>query len=246
LLFLRCSALFTALALLAASAFASTGSPAPVLRAYGPGGPHQALQECADLYRDLHGVSVGIIKAGPAELAKRLRTDGDIYFTGAEYMLEDFVEENPGVIDLHTVDELFQRRIGILVREGNPLGIKGIACLRRDEVDLVVADLENMESFLAPVCGDKPSLGPKQIYTGADGVNAWCSSPEIDAWVTYKSWHLELEEYSDFIEIPCDHALRSTMVAITSRSENRKAAQHFIDFLKSPEARRIFVEHGWE
>lgn len=70
--------------------------------------------------------------------------------------------------------------------------------------------------------------------------------PELDAWVTYKSWHVGLEEETDFIEIPGAHALRYTPVALTTRTPHRREARQFIAFLKSPEARSIFVAHGWE
>lgn len=241
----RSFALLAALLLYAASSSASMGSPATQLRLYGPGGPHHALQECANLYFERHGVVVGVTRAGPVELARRLKEDGDIYFTGAEYMLEDFARENPNLIDVSTAEEIFERRVGILVRKGNPLDIKGAHSLRSEKVDLMVADLENMESFLGPE-GERPSKAPRRVFKGSDGLKAWRSSPEIDAWITYKSWHLPLEDESEFIEYACHHSLRHTMVAITHRSEKRKEAKHFIDFLKSQEARRIFLKHGWE
>jgi accessory colonization factor AcfC len=82
-------------------------------------------------------------------------------------------------------------------------------------------------------------------YTGQQGAAAWLSTPEIDAWVTYRSWHFFLEAESDFIEIPGDAGLRFTPVALTRQTPNREAALQFISFLKSEEARRVFEEHGW-
>jgi len=224
---------------------ASTNESAGVLRAYGPGGPHHALKECADLFRERHGVTVEVFKASPAELTSKLGEDGDIYFGGAEYMLDDFARENPGVIDLSSVEKLQPRRIGIVVRKGNPLKIKGLECLQRDDIDLLVVNLEKMTQFYAPTHDGMRNLR-RQVTTGQEGVATWRSSRELDAWVTYKSWHVFLGGESEFIEIPGDHALRFTPVALTRRTPHRAAALQFIAFLKSPEARRIFVEHGWE
>lgn len=218
---------------------------AALLRAYGPGGPHHALQEAADLYKERHGVTVLVVRAGPGELAKRLREDGDVYFTGAEFMLEEFVSKHPNLLDPKTIEKLYPRRVGLLVRKGNPLDIKGVDCLARKDVDLMAVHLEGMEPFLETTDGERIGA-PRLVFTGHEGVEVWRSSKEIDAWITYKSWHVWLEAESDFIEFSCDHALRHTMVAIPHRTPNREAALKFIEFLKTPEAREVFLDHGWE
>jgi accessory colonization factor AcfC len=236
------AALSAGLLLPAAPAGATTGG---VLRAYGPGGPHHVLQECADLFEQKHGVAVEIVRALPGELAEKLREDGDLYFGGAEFMLEEFARENPGVLDMASAEKLHPRRVGVLVRKGNPLDIKGLDCLQRDGVDILAVKLENMTQLHEPGRHTRSNVR-RRVYTGQDGVREWRSSPELDAWVTYESWHVSLEEESDFVEIPGDHARRFTVMALTDRTPNRQAALHFMGFLKSPEARSLFVEHGWE
>ena len=84
------------------------------------------------------------------------------------------------------------------------------------------------------------------MTTGQQGIALWRSSPELDAWATYKSWHVELESETEFIEIPGDHAARSTPLALTRRTPHREAALQFIAFLKSPAARRIWSSTGWD
>lgn len=231
--------------MLAATAQASTDSPRKVLRVYGPGGPHHVLEECADLFRERHGVEIAVIRALPHELEQRLREDGDIYYGGAEYMLEQFNRRNPGVLDMDSAEKLHPRRIGIVVRKGNPLNIRGIDDLKRAEIDLLDVKLENMRHLHGTLPGKVGDIR-HFVYTGQEGATRWLAVPEIDAWVTYKSWHVSLEADSDFIEIPGDHALRFTPVALTHRTPHRQEAQHFITFLKSAEARQIFAEHGWD
>ena len=233
------------LLLLAGAAGGSTEMPAKVLRVYGPGGPHHVLTECAERFREKHGLTVAVIRALPHELEQRLREDGDIYYGGAEYMLEEFAQRNPGVLDVSSAENLHPRRIGIVVRKGNPLNIDGIEDLAGEDVDLLDVRLENMRHFH----GDRPGQGSnirRLVFTGQQGVAAWLASPEIDAWVTYKSWHVRLEADADFIEIPGEQALRYTPVALTQRTPHRQEALQFISYLKSEEARRIFAEHGWD
>ena len=77
-----------------ATSTAAADTQNKMLRVYGPGGPHHVLQECADIYLDRTGVDVAVIKALPYDLERKLPEDGDIYYGGAEYMLEDFNRKN--------------------------------------------------------------------------------------------------------------------------------------------------------
>ena len=223
---------------------ASTNASSKVLRVYGPGGPHHVIEECAKLFTEKHGVSIAVIKAFPHDLEKKLREDGDIYYGGAEYMLEDFARSNPGVLDLTSRENLHPRRIGVLVRKGNPLDIMGTECLSEAGVEILDVKLENMREFHGKSSGLSSNIRRFE-YTGQQGASAWLSTPEIDAWVTYKTWHLFLEENSDFIEISGAAGLRFTPIALTQQTPHRQAATKFISFLKSEEARQIFEEHGW-
>jgi accessory colonization factor AcfC len=228
-----------------ATATASTGTQDKVLRVYGPGGPHQVLLECADLYFERTGVNVAVIRALPYDLERNLPKDGDIYYGGAEYMLEDFDRKNPGVLVVSTAEKLHARRIGIIVRKGNPLSINGVDALSGEAVDLLDVKLEKMRNFYGNPANKLGNVS-HLVYTGRQGLSAWLSYPDLDAWVTYKSWHALISEDADFIEIPSDNALRYTPVALTTRTMYRQEAMAFINFLKSKEARIVFAKHGWE
>lgn len=238
-------------AVLAAFLFLPTGnawaeeSAGTVLRAYGPGGPHHVIGECAELFKLRYGIAVGVIRASPLELAKRLKEDGDIFFTGAEYMLEEFVEEYSDIIDPATAVKLHPRQVGIVVREGNPHGIMGVECLGKDGVVLMAANLEEMGPFLSPDGTGRAKVALR-AQTGFEGMKAWRANSEIDAWLTYRSWHRELKDGSVFIEIPWAEARRHTMAAVTEGTDKREEALKFIEFLKSSEAREIFLKHGWD
>lgn len=237
----KCWVFVAILLLYAATVGASTEVSTRVLRVYGPGGPHHVIKECAQLFSARHGV---IVQVKPHDLKQQLDEDVDIYYGGAEYMLEDFALRNPGVLDITTLENLHPRRIGILVREGNPLKIMGTEDLREEGVDLLDVQLENMRHLHGAPSGLSSNIR-HFAYTGQQGVNAWRSSPELDAWVTYKTWHLALEAESDFIEIPGAAGLRYTPMALTQQTPHRQEAMNFISFLKSAEARQIFKEHGW-
>lgn len=225
-------------------ALAMAETEVETLRAYGPGGPHHVLQKCAELYRQKSGIAVEVIKALPHDLARRLPLDGDIYYGGAEYMLHDFNKQNPGTLNMETAQKLKPRRIGIIVRKGNPLNIQGIEDLSRDGVRLLDVKLEKMRHFYGNP-GNELRNVKRLEYTGQNGVKAWLDSPEIDAWVTYETWYAMLSEQADFIEIPGEHGVRHLPMALTTRTPHQQEALEFIRFLESQEAHEIFNEHGW-
>lgn len=226
------------------TAQASTDIPSKVLHVYGPGGPHRAIQECADQFEQKNRTKVKVFKALPFDIEQRLPVDGDIYYGGAEYMLEEFNKINPGVLKMETMEKLAPRQIGIIVRKGNPLNIKETADLNRSGIDLLDVKLENMRHFYG-----NPNYALQNVshmeYTGRQGVSAWQNYPEIDAWVTYKTWHTFLSDTSEFIEIPTDDAIRHIPIALTKRTEQHAEAVEFIRFLKSDQAQQIFKKHGW-
>jgi len=226
------------------TAAANTTTPVS-LRVYGPGGPHHVIKECADLFQKERNIEVKIIKALPYTLGERLRTDGDIYYGGAEYMLENFINKNPDVLNLSSVTTLHPRRIGIIVRKGNPHNIKEIKDLYHEEIDILDVKLENMRHFHTPFKENISNIRHFE-FTGQQGSNAWLRSPEIDAWITYKSWHIELEEHSEFVELQGDGTLRYIPIALTQRTTYPNEASEFIAFLQSDKARAIFSDHGWE
>ena len=159
-------------------------------------------------------------------------------------MLEGVARRNPGVLDMTSVVKLHPRRIGIVVRKGNPLGIDNVEDLTKNEVGILDVKLENMRHFHGASSGLSYNVRRLE-YTGKQGAEAWLNAPEIDAWVTYKTWHLTLQEESDFIAIPGDIGVRFTPMAITQRTQHKDEAKQFIAFLQSAKARQIFEQHGW-
>jgi accessory colonization factor AcfC len=239
------------IAALAGLVLCALGSPAsadqspPALRVYGHGGPREVLSECAALYGAMYGVAVEVCRVGPGALSRKVAQDGDLFYSGAEFMLEDFDRGNPGVLDMESLEQLHPRRLGIIVRKGNPLAIRRIEDLRRDGIVVLKAGLEGISEFHDETAGADGTPHPV-AHRGSDALKAWRADPEIDAWITYRSWHALLAAETEFIEIPDDGALRFTPIVITSRTPRRREAEQFIAFLKSPEARQIFRKHGWD
>jgi accessory colonization factor AcfC len=215
------------------------------LRLYGPGGPYAPILECAGLYARRAGMAAAVVKDQPDRLAERLARDGDIHYTGAPYMMADFLAAHPGVLDEATVVELQPRRMGLMVRSSNPKAVRGVEDLFSGRLNLLDVALENM----AGVRGETDTrrlAAHVAVTTGEQGLAAWTSRPDLDVWVTYRSWHVRVGAGADFLPIPGPDGLRATPVAVTRTSRHRAAALDCIAFFQTGEARAVFRKFGWE
>jgi len=208
----------------------------------GPGGPYEAMKEAAEIFSKLKGAAVAVIK-GPPETW--MNKPADLIYGGAPNMLEDFMAAHPGTIEVESIRHLYKRQIGIIVRKGNPRKIATLADLGRDDIKILDVKLETMGEFQKQVPAMAAHIN-RSVTTGDQGIQLWQSVPELDAWITYKSWHFVLSGESEFIPLSLEGALRSTPVAIIAGTKKKKLAETFIQFLQSEKGHAIFQSRGWE
>lgn len=231
----------------------ANAAPQVVLNVYGPGGPAAPMKECAANFSKQRGVKVEVTAGPEAKWSKKAKQDADIIFGGAEYMLSQFVQKNPGLVDVKTRSELYPRAAGILVRKGNPKLIRSLADLARPGVrlvDVTGAGQLGLWEDLAGRHGLIPGIQKNILITvpnSAEAIEKWKTLPQLDAWISYESWHLRLKDTTDLVRLPLrDRLYRGTPIALTTISRNRTQASAFVAYLKSPAGHRIFQKWGWK
>jgi accessory colonization factor AcfC len=225
---------------------ASNGSEKNIKKIYvfGPGGPYKPMKECSDIYSKKNGIKVEVVSGKPDTWMNKT---ADLIYGGAPYMLTDFSKEHPNSIDSKSICNLYERQVGIIVRKGNPKKIITLKDLGKKDIKLLDVTLESMGEFQS----QDPAI-KNNIYTtvesGKEGVEAWKTKPELDAWVTYKSWHVIMNKEYKFIPLLVDKksVFRSTPIAVTTWTKNKDMAMGFIKFLKSKEAHAVFQKYGWK
>jgi len=253
--------LFTLVLVLVATSAGSQGSapaakPAISLNAYGPGGPAPAMREAAKVFGAKKGVTI-VINAGPTPKWKdQARQDADLIFSGAEYMMNDFVNKDlPGLIDPATVRTLYLRPSAILVRPGNPKKIKGIKDLAKPKTKILVVagagqvgmweDVAGRTGKVKLVDNVRRNIG-FSAPNSAEAKKIWNSDMTYDAWLIWTIWQKESPASADLVKTEPENTIyRSCGIALTQRSEHKALAQEFADFLQSPEGQAIFVKWGW-
>lgn len=231
-------------------------APLPVLRVYGPGGPAPAMKEAARTFSAQRKVEV-LVTAGPTPVWKeQAMKDSDLIFSGSEYMMTDFVQKDlPGILKADAVQTLYLRPSAILVRPGNPKGIRGVRDLARPGVRVMVVQGSGQTGLWEDVAGrtGDPALVRalrRQIVlhaaNSAVARQSWVADPTLDAWIIWNIWQKMSPELAD--AVPTEPALtvyRSCGAAVTTRTLQPALAADFLGFLESAQGRAIFVKWGW-
>jgi accessory colonization factor AcfC len=228
-------------------------APVPELRVYGPGGPLTPMRGCGERFAKARGVKV-TVDGGPEERWwGRAEKDADVVFSGAEYMLSDLERRRPGFLDPSTRRSLWVRPAAILVRKGNPRRIAGIADLARPGVRLLDVNGAGQLGLWEDLAG-RVGLIPQiqrniavSTPNTSEAIAAWRNQPDLDAWITFASWHDRLKDEADLVELPeAERLYRGTPVAVARRTERRDLAIAFVEYLAGEECHGVFRQSGWK
>ncbi|PSM31345.1 substrate-binding domain-containing protein [Haliangium sp. UPWRP_2] len=232
------------------------GEPGAVIHVYGPGGPSPPIREAGKVFSAQTGIRVEIT-AGPVPPWKdQAAKDADILFSGAEYMMTDFVQRDfPGLVDVTSIRTLYLRPSAILVRPGNPKGIKGVKDLARPGLRLMVVQGTGQVAMWEDVVGRTGDVSlvdrvrrniAVSTASSAEAKGIWMRDPSMDAWLVWTIWQKEDPSAADLINTEPEHTIyRSCGIALMKRAEKNKPAHDFFAFLQSERARPIFAKWGW-
>lgn len=220
---------------------------------YGPGGPFSAMQDCAKAFSIKTGIPVKVTGGPETKWLSEARKNADVIYGGAEYMLTQFMQSHPGIVDPETRTELYKRRAAILVRKGNPKHITGLHDLAKPGIKILDVNGAGQFGLWEDIAGKQNLIGAIQKNIGGSfantslGIDAWEKDKSYDAWITYASWHNNLKEITQIVELPIPERLyRGTPVAITSITKHSREARQFIQYLQSNTGHHIFKRWGWE
>lgn len=211
------------------------------------------MQDCAKAFTAKTGIPVKVTGGPESKWISQAQANADVIYGGAEYMLTQFMQTHPGVIDVSTRVELFKRRAAILVRPGNPKQITSLKDLAKTGVKVLDVNGAGQLGLWEDIAGTENLIGGIQKNIGGSfantalGIDAWKKDQSYDAWITYASWHENLKDVTQLVELPLSSRLyRGTPIALTSNTKHAAQAKQFIQFLQSADGHMIFKKWGWE
>jgi accessory colonization factor AcfC len=234
-------------------------SPAETLFVYGPGGPYPAMREAADSFGRQHDITVQVTAGPTAQWLDEARLRADVIFSGSEHMMTDFVQQlgdsAAGAIDESTILPLYLRPAAILVRKGNPDGIRRFEDLLQTGRKVLVVQGAGQTGMWEDVAGRTGDIATVRAFrknigafarNSAEAKQLWAADTTFDAWLIWNIWQVANAELADLVPLdPRWRIYRDCAVALTQRGRERARAREFVAFLRSPEGGRIFGRWGW-
>src|SRR3569623_163744 len=213
---------------LLANAFAAlTAYAADTLFVYGPGGPAPAMKEAASAFEKVTGNKVEVTAGPTGQWLTKAKTDADIIYSGSETMMTAFVNALEGQLSHFDVTPLYLRPMAMLVRPGNPKGVKGFKDLLQPGLKILVVNGAGQNGVWEDVAGRKGDIESvkalrKNIvaYTGssADAKKVWTEQTNIDVWLIWNIWQVSTPKLADVVAIEPEYAIyRDAGVAATNR-----------------------------
>lgn len=227
----------------------------PVVRVYGPGGPEPAIREAAEVFGRAHSVRVEVVAGPTPKWIARAKADADVIYSGAEFMMSDFIRDMEGRIEEDSVTPLYLRPSAILVRPGNPKKITGLEDLLKPAMKVLVVQGAGQTGLWEDVAGRRGNIRTVRafrrniVFFAANSAEArarWNERKEIDAWLIWNIWETANPDLADVVPLSEeDRIYRDCGVALTRQGKAKAPAREFVDFLQSREGERIFARWGW-
>lgn len=237
-------------------ALASAAGAGEQLNVYGPGGPAPAMNEAAKAFGATHQVTVNVTAGPTPQWADKAKGDADIIFSGAENMMSDFSRTLPGLFDLREARPLYLRPAAILVRPGNPKGIRGFRDLLAPGVKVLTVagagqvglweDVAGRTGDITLVRAFRRNLALPEAANSALAKERWVKESDIDAWLIWNIWQVSNSELAQLVELDEPFRIyRDAGVVLTQRGTKSPQAKAFVEFLQSPAGAKIFAKWGW-
>lgn len=253
------AAVFAAITSAAAPLTPAAAQTVDTLHVYGPGGPLPAMKEAAAEFGRAHGMVVHVTGGPTTEWLEKAKGDADLIFSGSEHMMTDFIQQlgsgTAGRIVDSTVTPMYLRASAILVRKGNPEGIRTFTDLARPGIKVLVVQGAGQTGMWEDIAGRTGDIGIVRAFRrniGAFAPNSgeakkiWTDDPSYDAWLIYTIWQVANRDLADLVRLRDPWVVyRGAGIALTSEGQGKRHAREFRDFLLSPSGARIFAKWGW-
>jgi molybdate transport system substrate-binding protein len=220
------------------------------LRLYAGAGMRNAVEKLRAAFEQKTGIAVEADYAGSGMLITRAREDrdadlfmpGDVWYVNRLHELTGLIETRASVCFFVPV---------IIVQKGNPKKIQGLNDFTRDDVSVAIGRPDACQvgritgKILANAGIDRTSLECKESIT-VNELGVWVKMRDVDAAVVWDAIAANVAESVDIIKIPKEQNIISRVViGLLKTSSNKAAAEQFMAFMTSPEARRILQDNKY-
>ena len=224
------------------------------LSVFAAAGAKPPLDEIRQRFKEQYIANVVISYGGGGEVLSQmiLSRSGDVYIAPEQRFMETAVEKQ--AIDPETIKSVAYIIPVIAVKKDNPKDIKTLADLAKPGVRVAITRPETtLLGKYAPEIFQKAGLAEsieKNVVTQAvrpDSLLTMLVMGQVDAGII---WHFYEVQAPDEIEVIYLAPQQLTGVgemqaAVSSYTNNKKAAQQFVDFMTSADCKEVFKNLGY-
>ena len=237
--------------------FAFSAQAADRLLVYAGAASKPPTEEAARAYEEKTGIKVDVIFGGSGYVLSQMKLakEGDIYFPGSSDYME--IAKRDGVVFPETEKVIVYLVPAINVQKGNPHNIRTLKDLTKPGLRVAIANpdgvcvgayaVEIIEKEFSPA--EKATFKKNLVnYTGSCEKTATAISlKQADAVIGWRVFQYWDPERIETIALPREQIPRVGYIpiAISKFTQDRAAAQSFIDFLTGPDGQKIFAEYQY-
>lgn len=220
------------------------------LLVYCGAGMRRPMDEIGELFEEEYGIPVNFNYAGANTLLTQMELtgEGDVYMPGATYYFEVAAEK--GLI--HNSSKVGYHVPVIITPSGNPENVMDLDDLANDNVNVILGDPE--AAAIGVLCqkmltnkGICEQVEKNVIARGAtvNELVTYVSFAQADASIVWEDLVRGSEEL-DVIEISEeDNIVKIIPIGTLRSSENKQAANDFMQFVISDDGKAVFEEYGF-
>ena len=237
--------------------FAFSAQAADRLLVYAGAASKPPTEEAARAYEEKTGIKVDVIFGGSGYVLSQMKLakEGDIYFPGSSDYME--IAKRDGVVFPETEKVIVYLVPSINVQKGNPHNIRTLKDLTKPGLRVAIANpdgvcvgayaVEIIEKEFSPA--EKATFKKNLVnYTGSCEKTATAISlKQADAVIGWRVFQYWDPERIETIALPREQIPRVGYIpiAISKFTQDRAAAQSFIDFLTGPDGQEIFAKYHY-
>lgn len=223
---------------------------------FGPGGPYPAIHEAAEQFSQKHDMVIAVTKGPLPNWKDQAHTQADLIYSGSEDMMSLFMNVFEKELIPESIEPLYFRKSGLIVRKGNPKKIKKLEDLRQPGISIMVVNGAGLSGVWEDMLGN---LKDKRIFRDIrrnithfatnSGVaqSNWHNHADIDVWITWDIWQKMNADQADFIPVKKKYTVwRDCGIGITQKGKDNPWAESFYQYLQTAEAHTIFKKWGWK
>lgn len=233
----------------------SSCSPAQSeLSVFASAGAKPPLDEICRRFQEKYGTVVKVSYGGGGEVLSQmiLSRSGDVYVAPEQRFMETAREKQ--AIAPETIESAAYMIPVIAVPKGNPRNIQTLADLAKPGVRISVTRPETtLLGKYAPEIFEKAGLAEeigKNIVTEAarpDSLLTMLVMGQVDAGIIWHFYQIQSPEKIEGIYLLPEQltGIGKMQVAVSAFSQDKKAAQRFIDFIRSADGKAVFKQFGY-